>query len=111
MVFASSRDALRRSLVGIAVEIQGTDFSEVALETGASFCFLFFHSLAYHILRQSLTKRSAETDRCSMLPVCVHLSYVLVFLLAGVSVLLEITTYECFCPRCEIGLHAIGAVQ
>jgi len=32
MVFASSKDALRRSLVGIAVEIQGTDFSEVAYE-------------------------------------------------------------------------------
>jgi len=33
MVFASSRDALRRSLVGVAVEIQGTDNSEVAFET------------------------------------------------------------------------------
>ncbi|KAJ7132945.1 actin cross-linking [Mycena filopes] len=32
MVFASSKDALRRSLVGIAVEIQGTDFSEVSHE-------------------------------------------------------------------------------
>jgi hypothetical protein len=36
MVFASSKDALRRALVGIAVEIQGTDFSEVAYEAGAS---------------------------------------------------------------------------
>lgn len=35
MVYASSRDALRRSFQGIAVEIQGTDFSEVAHETGA----------------------------------------------------------------------------
>jgi cofilin len=34
MVFASSKDALRRSLVGIAVEIQGTDPSEVAHEAG-----------------------------------------------------------------------------
>lgn len=34
MLFASSRDALRRSLVGIATEIQGTDFSEVAHENG-----------------------------------------------------------------------------
>jgi hypothetical protein len=34
MVTASSRDVLRRSLVGIAVEIQGTDSSEVAHETG-----------------------------------------------------------------------------
>jgi len=33
MVTASSRDILRRSLVGIAVEIQGTDLSEVAYET------------------------------------------------------------------------------
>ncbi|EJD43800.1 actin depolymerizing factor [Auricularia subglabra TFB-10046 SS5] len=33
MVFASSKDALRRSLVGIAVEIQGTDYSEVAYES------------------------------------------------------------------------------
>ncbi|KAF8478103.1 actin depolymerizing factor, partial [Russula ochroleuca] len=33
MVTASSRDALRRSLVGIAIEIQGTDYSEVAFET------------------------------------------------------------------------------
>jgi hypothetical protein len=34
MVSASSRDALRRSFVGIALEIQGTDYSEVAHETG-----------------------------------------------------------------------------
>ncbi|KAI0789596.1 actin depolymerizing factor [Abortiporus biennis] len=33
MVAASSRDALRRALVGIAVEIQGTDYSEVAHES------------------------------------------------------------------------------
>ncbi|KAJ7643942.1 actin depolymerizing factor [Roridomyces roridus] len=32
MVFASSKDALRRSLVGIHLEIQGTDFSEIAHE-------------------------------------------------------------------------------
>ena len=32
MLFASSKDALRRSLVGIAAEIQGTDYSEVAHE-------------------------------------------------------------------------------
>lgn len=36
MLFASSKDALRRSLVGIATEIQGTDYSEVAHETGIS---------------------------------------------------------------------------
>ncbi|KIM41051.1 hypothetical protein M413DRAFT_445794 [Hebeloma cylindrosporum] len=33
MVFASSRDALKRSLTGIAVEIQGTDFGEVSYES------------------------------------------------------------------------------
>ena len=34
MVFAASRDALRHQLVGISTEIQGTDLSEVAYETG-----------------------------------------------------------------------------
>lgn len=33
MIYASSKDALRKSLVGIAVEVQGTDFSEVSQET------------------------------------------------------------------------------
>ncbi|KAL0058236.1 cofilin [Marasmius tenuissimus] len=37
MVFASSKDALRRSLDGIAVEIQGTDNSEIAYESGTPF--------------------------------------------------------------------------
>jgi len=33
MVFASSKDVLRRALVGISAEIQGTDFDEVAYES------------------------------------------------------------------------------
>ncbi|PWN89390.1 hypothetical protein FA10DRAFT_267959 [Acaromyces ingoldii] len=33
MLYASSKDALRKSLVGISSEIQGTDMSEVAHET------------------------------------------------------------------------------
>ncbi|KAJ8104327.1 hypothetical protein POJ06DRAFT_191319 [Lipomyces tetrasporus] len=33
MTYASSKDAIRRSLNGIAAEIQGTDFSEVAYES------------------------------------------------------------------------------
>jgi len=33
MVYASSKDALRRSLNGIGAEVQGTDFSEVAYQT------------------------------------------------------------------------------
>lgn len=34
MLFASSKDALRRALVGVAVEIQGSESSEVSMETG-----------------------------------------------------------------------------
>jgi len=33
MLFASSRDALKRSLTGIAIEIQGSDLSEVSYES------------------------------------------------------------------------------
>lgn len=33
MVYASSKDALRRALNGISSDIQGTDFSEVAYES------------------------------------------------------------------------------
>ena len=32
MVYASSKDALKRALNGVAIEIQGTDFSEVSYE-------------------------------------------------------------------------------
>ena len=44
MVFASSRDALKRALDGIAIELQGTDFGEVSHEVGESrsFPFIFF---------------------------------------------------------------------
>ena len=35
MLFASSKDALRRALVGIVAEIQATEFSEIAEEVGA----------------------------------------------------------------------------
>jgi cofilin len=44
MVAASSREAIRRSLVGIAIEIQGTDNSEVAYETGAGFLFVLIQA-------------------------------------------------------------------
>lgn len=33
MIYASSKDALRRSFNGVAADIQGTDFDEVAYET------------------------------------------------------------------------------
>lgn len=39
MLYASSKDALRRSLVGVANEIQGTDSSEVAYDEGMSSLF------------------------------------------------------------------------
>lgn len=34
MVYAASKDALRKSLVGISTEIQGTDFDEVSETSG-----------------------------------------------------------------------------
>lgn len=33
MVYASSKDALRRALNGVSTDIQGTDFAEVSFET------------------------------------------------------------------------------
>ncbi|GBB92897.1 hypothetical protein RclHR1_20770003 [Rhizophagus clarus] len=33
MLYASSKDAIRKRLVGVAIEIQGTDLSEVSYET------------------------------------------------------------------------------
>jgi len=33
MIYASSKDSLRRALIGIAADIQGTDFDEIAYET------------------------------------------------------------------------------
>ena len=41
MVYASSRDALRKSLSGIHLDIQGTDKDEVSYETGAASALLF----------------------------------------------------------------------
>lgn len=38
MIYASSKDALRKTLVGIAVEIQGTDESEVAYDAVLDKC-------------------------------------------------------------------------
>jgi len=33
MLYASSKDAIRKKLVGIGAEIQGTDFSEIDFDT------------------------------------------------------------------------------
>ena len=35
MVYASSKDVLKRALVGLSADIQGTDHSEIAYDTGA----------------------------------------------------------------------------
>jgi len=43
MVYASSRDALKRALTGVAVEVQGTDYGEVAYENGESFLIPVLH--------------------------------------------------------------------
>lgn len=41
MLFSSSKEALRRALVGISAEIQGTDTDEISFDTGASSqCFV-----------------------------------------------------------------------
>lgn len=76
MVAASSRDALRRSLQGIAIEIQGTDDSEVAYETGVS----YFSPSAPSSVRpsiltfcfQSWIRQCAEIDYLP--PIIVHSS-------------------------------------
>ena len=54
MVFASSKDAIRKALVGIAIEIQATDPDEVSLETG------HYISAAY----SSTDKRSCLNQQC-----------------------------------------------
>ncbi|CAI1561571.1 hypothetical protein SEUBUCD646_0L00220 [Saccharomyces eubayanus] len=33
MVYASSKDALRRALNGVSTDVQGTDFSEVSYDS------------------------------------------------------------------------------
>lgn len=65
MVYASSKDALRRSLDGIATEIQGTDFSEVAYQE-STIKFLPFLSTECTdsvFLPQFSTRSPAEVHR------------------------------------------------
>jgi hypothetical protein len=77
-VTASSRDALRRSLVGIAVEIQGTDDSEVAYDTG-EFVSIFSSPPYLLIFFQSWRRQCADFDYLP--PIILHSSptHVLVF--------------------------------
>lgn len=42
MVYASSKAALSRTLIGIGAEVQGSDFSEVAEDVGALIKFYSF---------------------------------------------------------------------
>lgn len=64
MLYASSKDALRRSLVGIANEIQGTDSSEVAYDEGVFCSRSGSGSIVLKYLRpQSSTRSRAEPRR------------------------------------------------
>jgi cofilin len=46
MMYASSKDAIRKQLVGISAEIQATSFDEITFESGMHlFRALFFGSL------------------------------------------------------------------
>lgn len=57
MLYASSKDALRRSLVGVANEIQGTDSSEVAYDEGT-----LPPALARILAARVLTRVSAQSS-------------------------------------------------
>lgn len=55
MLFASSKDALRRALVGLAVEIQGSDYSEVAYESCTSFSLAYIIHIYFLGFRLTIT--------------------------------------------------------
>ena len=86
MVTASSKEPLRRSLDGISAEVQGTDYSEVAYDTG-EFVSPSSPALRTYHLPQSWRRQSAELDYLP--PVILHLSptHVLVFRLQEYKVL------------------------
>ena len=50
MVYASSKEAIRRKLVGIAIEIQGTDASEVSLHMHSYHYIFHQHNSLYACL-------------------------------------------------------------
>lgn len=58
MVYASSKDALRRTLVGVGADIQGTDLSEIAYESGA-------YSKTSHRAKLRLSCSRAVLDKVS----------------------------------------------
>jgi hypothetical protein len=55
MVYASSREALRKSLTGISVDIQGTEKDEVSYQNSALFRSFSFFSNAHSFHVQPLT--------------------------------------------------------
>lgn len=67
MLFASSKDALRRALQGIATDIQATDFSEIAHESG-QLAFISATCPIHHLIRlhfQWSTKFRACPSNCT----------------------------------------------
>lgn len=45
MLYSSSKDALRRALVGVGIEVQATDFSEISHETSKPYLATIMHVL------------------------------------------------------------------
>jgi hypothetical protein len=52
MLFASSKEALRRALVGIEAEIQGTEYFEVAYESGILLVLIYSYILSHQVVSE-----------------------------------------------------------
>ena len=61
MIYSSSKDALRKSLNGIALEVQGTDYDEVSEASGPSSPSLLPFLLAHLALCKVVRRRKALT--------------------------------------------------
>lgn len=61
MIYAASKDAIRKSLQGIATEVQATDASEISYETGAR----FLRSLLHPSLNRPRSLPCSVLDRVS----------------------------------------------
>jgi hypothetical protein len=58
MLYSTSRDALRRALDGVQVDVQATEFDEVSQQSGALLLFLYSFLLA-----QELTFVLVQSER------------------------------------------------
>lgn len=84
MLYASSKEALRKALVGIAAEIQGTDLSEVSYGTGMLFC-----ERLHHVANLAASAREGVALNLLMVVACsvqhpVYLSHIAQLLLCRV---------------------------